>query len=118
VAWVAADVVLPSLSDHLKIGERHQWYPLPAARIDPVAYSRVAWVKPAYCRQLQTQSDRRCAVSPEFTRLKADIARLDRRQQRKTIPLTEEGVREATDPIDESDKKDSTAVFPLTPSNY
>lgn len=111
IEGVAPDLVLPSLTEPLRIGFRYQRDALAAERIAPLSFTPVEWVNEKSRRELQTRSEKRRIDSPEFAELRTAIERLARRSQRVTQALDEASVREAIEPVT-GPKLDETGRFP------
>ncbi len=85
---VAADVVLPSVFDALKVGEKDlenplPWDVIPSAKYTP--FNEVAQFAP----ELARRSAARLAKDPDFVYLRSNIVRIAKLQAQKTISLNE-----------------------------
>ncbi len=105
---VKSDVVLPSLIDHMDVGEASLDNALAFNRIDPAEYGRLAYVNNDLISRLQTQSQKRVAADDEFRKLEGDIAKYVDRKNRKKISLNEAKLKAERDAdrSDEEKKKD------------
>jgi carboxyl-terminal processing protease len=90
---VLSDVVLPSIWDHMEVGESHLPNALPFEKVDPVPYRNLGWANADLKKELQELSDKRRASDSEFRKLDADIERIEVRKQRKSITLNEDKLR-------------------------
>jgi carboxyl-terminal processing protease len=87
---VAADVVLPSITTWLDVGEADLDYALAFEKIDSVPFDAVRLVDDTLIDQLRRQSAERCRNSPDFQKVEKDVARYLEQKQRKTVSLNEE----------------------------
>jgi carboxyl-terminal processing protease len=85
---VAADIVLPSLSDTADVGEAELKDPLPWDRVASSDFAREDNVSP-YLRELLAKSAARVAGSKDFDYLREDIAQLKKSLATKTVDLNE-----------------------------
>ncbi|HET6332763.1 MAG TPA: carboxy terminal-processing peptidase [Polyangiales bacterium] len=85
---VAADVVLPSISDFSDVSESALDNPLPWSSVPPADYKSLNRVKP-YLDALRQQSSRRLASESGFAHLREDITRLKKNFEGKTVSLNE-----------------------------
>jgi carboxyl-terminal processing protease len=84
---VESDIILPSPYDHMEIGERYLDHALPFSQVKPQDHSTLGLVTPDIVQTLRERSQARLGQSAEFQRLIRRIEVLERRRQRKTIPL-------------------------------
>ena len=107
VRGVRSDVVLPSLIDHMDLGESFLDNALKFDHVDPVDYDAVSMVTPDILSRLRQHSQTRIAANPKFRKELKAIAKYVERKKRKTISLNEK-VRRAELDADKSekDKKD------------
>jgi carboxyl-terminal processing protease len=84
---VPSDVVLPSLLDHMDLGESSLENALKFDRIEPADYQPWNRVNPEMVSMLQRRSQTRVATDAEFQKLNKDIATFDMRKSRKQISL-------------------------------
>ena len=87
---VEADVVLPSLTEPLEIGEMFSDHHLPWTSIDPVSYRFCDPELPEKIEVLRKNSAARIAADPEYQKLIGRIERLRAHIREKTISLNEE----------------------------
>ncbi len=83
---VVPDIVLPSYSDYMEMGEAKIPHAMEWDEIQPARFSCDVDVRP-YLPELLKRSEERRAENPEFQRLVADIEHYGERRQRKTLPL-------------------------------
>lgn len=101
---VRSDIVLPSLFDHMDLGESSLDNALPFDQIKAAAYQPLGMVKPEIVSTLRQNSAKRVAADPEFKKLSEQIARYVARKERPTITLNEEKLR-AERELDKKDKE-------------
>ena len=91
---VESDVVLPSLVDHMDLGESFMENALEFDRIKP-ARNVVNYGKAdaTVIATLKEDSERRIAADPKFQQIQKDIDRYIARKTRKTVSLNEESLR-------------------------
>lgn len=94
---VESDVVLPSLIDHMDLGESSLENALAFDRIDPARHVIYDVVTPGIVASLKDSSARRVAADPKFGDIQKDIDRYVERKNRKTVPLNEEKLRQERD---------------------
>ena len=88
---VPSDVILPSMFDHLDLGEQFLDNALPFSRIKPAAFRAVAGlVESGQTRTLRERSAARVAADPEFLKLQKEIVRFIDRKADKSISLNEQ----------------------------
>lgn len=124
---VRSDIVLPSLLDHMDLGESFLDNALPFERIAPAFYKSVELVNPQMIELLRKRSKQRVAADSEFQKKQQEIERYLARKNRKQITLSEEKLRRerAEDKKDEqaSNEEEKTGedkeppVFPESPYN-
>ena len=91
VNGVAADVVIPSLTDHIKdICESDLDYHLPYDEVPSSNYPDFGYVTPEIIKQLQAGSERRVADNTDFQRINKNIQTFIEMKDRPSIPLNEE----------------------------
>lgn len=92
---VPSDVAIPSVNEHLKIGESDLPNALPWDTIDPVPFdfdktdvAYAKWlVKPSLVGQLKERYQKRYEALPEFKLLAKNIEWFKKRKEEKEIPL-------------------------------
>ena len=95
---VTSDVVLPSLLDHMDLGESSLDNALAFDKIDPSEFQKLAYVSENLITSLSTKSAARSGKIEEFAKLNKDITEYVGRKNRKTITLKKK----------EEEKKDKT----------
>jgi len=86
---VRSDVVLPSLFDHMDLGESYLDNALEFDHIDPADYASLGKNSPNLISQVNQLSKKRVAKDPEFQKLNEDIQKYLSRKNRKEISLNE-----------------------------
>jgi carboxyl-terminal processing protease len=86
---VKSDVVLPSLTTHLPVGEGDLDHAIPFDRVQPARYATVDRVSEPLVERLRERSVARVEGSKEFSKLADDVARYKRRKDEQTISLVE-----------------------------
>ena len=87
---VRSDIVLPSLTAELEVGESDLDYALPFDHIDAAPYKRVNFVDKGMVDRLKEQSKDRCKSSPDFQKVDHRVTRYRDNKKKKTISLNEE----------------------------
>jgi carboxyl-terminal processing protease len=87
---VPSDVVLPSLLDHMDLGESSLDNALKFDHIEPAEYTPWHRVNPGMVTFLQEQSAKRIEASPEFQKISKEIGTFLTRKNRKQISLNYE----------------------------
>ncbi|MBC7805567.1 MAG: carboxy terminal-processing peptidase [Akkermansiaceae bacterium] len=96
---VEPEVVLPSIFDALKVGEKDLDNPLPWDEVESAKYTKLNAVAP-YTTELTKRSGARVATDGDFRYLKDTIARVAKAQDQKTISLNEATRRKEQDEDD------------------
>ena len=86
---VKSDIILPSLTTHLPVGEADLDHAIEFDRVPAARYEPEGRVTNRVIKALQERSDQRVATNEEFQELAEDIARYKRRKDEKTISLVE-----------------------------
>jgi carboxyl-terminal processing protease len=94
---VESDIVLPSLIDHMDLGESFLDNALAFDHIDPVPHMRYAFVNSQIVSTLRENSQRRIAIDPKFQQTLKDIDRYVARKNRKTVSLNEDTLKRERD---------------------
>jgi carboxyl-terminal processing protease len=85
---VTPDIALPSVLDHMELGESHLPNCLPADRTDPLEFEKLDWVEP-YLPALRDRSANRVAASQEYAYILEDIAEIKKRKADPSVSLNE-----------------------------
>ncbi len=109
---VESDVVLPSLLDHMDLGESFLDNALAFDQIPAAAHPYFSYVNPTIVTSLQQASSQRVAQDARFQQVQKDITRYLERKNRKTVSLNEETLvkeREEDKAADELAKQEEEA---------
>ncbi len=87
---VLADITLPSISDHMDVGESDLDYPVEFDRISPAKYTKMQMVSNDVLTALQQRSQERVAKSEDFVNRNKNIAEYIKQKERKSVTLNEE----------------------------
>jgi carboxyl-terminal processing protease len=90
---VESDVVLPSLLDHMDLGESFLENALAFDRVEPARHVIYDMVNPGMIASLREASQKRVSADEKFQQTRADIERYLARKNRKTVSLNEETLR-------------------------
>ena len=94
---VESDVVLPSLLDHMDLGESSLENALAFDRINPAQHVIYDVVTPGIVAALRDNSAQRISAEPKFQDIQQDINRYVERKNRKMVSLNEEQLRKERD---------------------
>jgi len=86
---VVPDIVLPSVTSVMDIGEKTMDYPMPWDTVDSAPYTKLNRVEPVLA-DLKKRSDLRLAADKGFAFLNQDIATVKQQMARKTVSLNEQ----------------------------
>ncbi len=101
---VKSDIVLPSLLDHMEVGEASLDNALAFNRIEAADYDKLAYVNNDLLSKLQTQSQQRLAGNEDFQKVQDDIKKYLDRKNRKSITLNEAKLKAERDADRKADK--------------
>jgi len=101
---VVPDVVLPSYTDHMEMGEAKIPHAMPWDEIQPARFSCKVDVRP-YLPELRKRSEARRAADPDFQQMVADINHYGERRKRKTLSLNRDSRRTLIQEEEEWSKK-------------
>jgi carboxyl-terminal processing protease len=87
---VLADIVLPSISDKMDVGESDLDYPVEFDRIASAKFSRMALAQSELLDQLREASDKRVSESEEFRKNQEKIDAYVEQKNRKSVSLNRE----------------------------
>jgi carboxyl-terminal processing protease len=90
---IESDIVLPSMLDHMDLGESFLENALAFDRIDPAQHVIYDVVTPGILTALRTNSAARVSAEPKFQEIQRDISRYLERKNRKAVSLNEEQLR-------------------------
>ena len=110
---VRSDIVLPSLLDHMDLGESSLDNALAFDRIRPANYTTLGMVTPELIETLSKRSEARVNADGEFQKTQKDIARYVEQKNRKMVSLKESVLR-AEQARQEADEKVAEEVDEAT----
>jgi len=87
---VLADVVLPSLTNHMDVGEADLDFALDFDRVPVATFDKVDQVRADVVAELRTKSDARRTESEDWQRLLRNITRYREQKKRKSVSLNQE----------------------------
>jgi len=120
---VPSDLVLPSLFDHMELGEESLDNPMPFAKIGEAPHNQFGMVGSDLLATLKTSSQHRIEADAEFQRLNSDIEKYNTRKLRKAITLNEEQLRKERIEEEQKNREKAEAAEegtdePLFADNY
>ena len=107
---VPSDVVLPSLIDHMDLGESFLDNALEFDHIDPAPHTDYKLVKADVVKELQARSKKRVSATEKFVKERKKIEDYLKRKERKTIPLNEATLRAEREAGKSDDKEEQPTV--------
>ncbi len=110
---VTSDIVLPSLIDHMDLGEASLENALAFDRIPPAEHASLGAVNADVVSTLKNRSEKRVAADKKFQEIKKDIARYLERKNRKSVSLNEDVLKSER----VQDKKEQAEVDLEEPTN-
>ena len=102
---VLADVVLPSITDHMDIAESDLDHPIDFDRVPKAKYGELNLVSPDTVTRLQSHSQQRIAESSEFSKFLARIETYKSQKEEKSISLNETVFMELRKELDADDEE-------------
>jgi carboxyl-terminal processing protease len=85
---VVPDIVLPSVNNHMEVGEGSLENPLPWDTIAPAQYTKLNRIDPLL-PELKKRSDTRIAIDRDFAYIREDIERYKKMLAEKSVSLNE-----------------------------
>ena len=86
---VRADVTLPSITDHMDVGEADLDYAVEFERVPAAKYLRYKMVAPEITKMVASKSQARVSESEDFAKLVKNIDRYKAQKEKKKISLNE-----------------------------
>ena len=119
---VLADVVLPSITDHLDVSEGDLDYALNFDKVPAARFSKLDKVPAPLIVELKNLTQARQEKSEDFGKRTKDIARFEERKKKKEVPLNEEKFLAAQAELDSNkeeekafeEKSDNKEIFKRT----
>lgn len=108
VRGVLADVVLPSLTDHMDIGEADLEYPVDFHQIKKAQYRPLGKVTKETLKTLREKSKTRVSKSEDFSKINTSIERYVEQKGSKRITLNREKFNEQTKEFDAEEADNET----------
>lgn len=90
---VVPDIVLPSLRDHIGVGEKELDHALAFDKIRSAPYTAISRITADQKASLRSRSAERVKGSSDFAKLGKDIERLEARRARGTVSLNEQELK-------------------------
>lgn len=90
---VESDVILPSLIDHMDLGESFLDNALAFDHVEPARHAKLPFANPQVISAVRANSENRVAMDPKFQQVLKDIDRYLARKNRKSVSLNEEALR-------------------------
>ncbi len=122
---VSSDIVLPSILDHMELGESFLDNTLGFDKVNPAAHRSAGMVTGDIITRLQMLSKRRVAAHLEFQKLQETINRFKAQKKQQMVSLNEKARREEQQEIkkmkkdnDDQDKAKQYGKGPVFPDNY
>lgn len=106
---VKADVILPSITAHLDVGEADLEYALPTDRVPPTDHRRYRMTSPEVLGYVRAKSAERTKAEEEFSELLERIDTYRRQKEEKFVSLNREKFKEyrqQLDSIQDENKED------------
>ena len=103
---IPSDIVLPSVINHMDIGENALDNHLPFDKIPAANYDAVSLVNPKIVSALALSSKKRTNADAEFSKDRTAIRKFLERKKRKTVSLNESVVRKEIEENKQDDKAD------------
>lgn len=105
---VLADVILPSITDHMDISEADLDYPVAFDKVAAAPMKGFDQVNPSIITTLKEGSTKRMGQSDEFKKLNQDIEKYLAQKAKKEVPLNEEKFMARRAELDADDKEEKT----------
>ena len=121
---VLADIVLPSLTNHMDIGEGDLPYAVEFDKVPVGQFKPFAMVRPGMKTELQNKSQTRISGDDDFAKLSRNIEKYKKQKANKTVTLNRKkfmAEREDVDASKEDDKqleKQNKAAREVFPDNF
>jgi carboxyl-terminal processing protease len=85
---VIPDIILPSINNHIEVGEASLENPLQWDTISPAEYEKLNRVQP-YLAALRRNSDQRTTTDPDYLWVRQEVERFKKLQAEKSVSLNE-----------------------------
>ena len=87
---VLSDITLPSITDHMDVGESDLDYPVEFDRIPSAQFSKIGLVNKEMLSSLQKNSEERISDNDVFVKRRRNIEEYKKQKERKSVTLNEE----------------------------
>ena len=114
---VLADIVLPSISDHMDVGESDLDYPVEFDRIDAANFRRMQLANADLLEQIRKSSMSRIGQSVEFKKNQEKIDLYLEQKDRKAVTLNKEKYLARREKFDSEKEEKESIEDQLNPSN-
>ncbi len=122
---VHSDVVLPSLIDHMDLGESFLDNALKASKVDPIKHDNYGMTKEDWVKEVKQKSQKRITADEDFQKVEKRIASFLERKNRETVSLNEatlkkeqEADKKLEDEEQEDKKNEDGKEPPIFEDNY
>jgi carboxyl-terminal processing protease len=105
---VLADVVLPSITDHMDISEGDLDFPVAFDKVPANDFRRYDLVNPNLISSLKDLSNQRLQKSEEFSKLMKNIKRYEDQKAKKEVPLNEAKFNARRAELDAEEEEEKT----------
>jgi carboxyl-terminal processing protease len=105
---VLADVVLPSITDHMDISEGDLDFPVAFDKVPANEFDRYDHVNPNLVGSLKDLSNKRLEKSDDFTKLVKNIKRYEDQKAKQEVPLNEEQFNARRAELDSEEEEEKT----------
>ena len=106
---VLADVLLPSLTDHMDVSEADLDYPVAFDKVPTTQFHRFDSVTPNIVSTLKELSGGRMEKSTDFAKLQKNIKRYEEQKAKKEVPLNEQKFLARRAELDADDEEEKIA---------
>ena len=106
---VLADVLLPSLTDHMDVSEADLDYPVAFDKVPTTNFHRFDSVTPNIVSTLKELSGARMEKSADFAKLQKKIQRYEEQKAKKEVPLNEQKYLARRADLDADDEEEKIA---------
>lgn len=105
---VLADIVLPSISNHMDVGEADLDYPVEFDKVRRAEFKMLPLVNATIVDKVKEASERRMSESEDFRELRVDIERYREQKARQTVTLNEQKFFERRKELDAEQQEEAT----------
>lgn len=105
---VLADVVLPSITDHMDVSEADLDYAIAFDKVPSAKFTPYATVNPDMVSTLRADSAKRRSASEDFAKLLRNIDRYVEQKTKKEVPLSEKVFQARREELDADQEEEKT----------